>query len=235
MTARATYDFTGATALVTGGTSGIGHAIATKLRDAGATVTTTGRKPQAADYSVDLEGIAYHQLELTDRAGIQELAADFSTLDILVNNAGAIFAGGLDESTPDGFRATVDLNLFGPFELTSALHGALARSTAKGGACVVGLSSLSTVRAVPMVPAYGAAKSGVLSMTRNFANTSWTWQVSGWQWLRSTVDVSGPCPTFRRLRQASLFFYRIERALRRHIGSVNRLQIIVAAAEFRQA
>jgi hypothetical protein len=48
------------------------------------------------------------------------------------------------------------------------------------------------------------------------------------------LTLSGPCPTFRR-RQASLFFYRIERALRRHIGSVNRLQIIVAAAEFRQA
>ena len=76
MTARATYDFTGSTALVTGGTSGIGHSIATKLRDAGATVTTTGRKPQAADYGVDLDGITYHQLEFTDRAGIQELAAD---------------------------------------------------------------------------------------------------------------------------------------------------------------
>ncbi|BBZ36255.1 SDR family NAD(P)-dependent oxidoreductase [Mycolicibacterium confluentis] len=169
MTARATYDFTGTTALVTGGTSGIGHSIATKLRDAGATVTTTGRKPQAADYGVDLDGITYHQLELTDRAGIQELAAGFSTLDILVNNAGAIFAGGLDESTPDGFRATVDLNLFGPFELTTALYAALAKSAAPGGASVVGLSSLSTVRAVPMVPAYGAAKSGVLAMTRNFA------------------------------------------------------------------
>jgi NAD(P)-dependent dehydrogenase (short-subunit alcohol dehydrogenase family) len=169
MTARATYDFTGATALVTGGTSGIGHSIVSKLRDAGAAVTTTGRKPQAADYAVDLEGIEYRQLELTDRTAIQDLAAGFNTLDILVNNAGAIFASGLDESTPDGFRATVDLNLFGPFELTTALHAALVRSTAKGGASVVGLSSLSTVRAVPMVPAYGAAKSGVLSMTRNFA------------------------------------------------------------------
>ena len=169
MTSRATYDFTGSTALVTGGTSGIGHAIATKLRDAGAAVTTTGRKPQAADYAVDLDGITYHQLELTDRAGIAELAGSFATLDILVNNAGAIFAGGMDESTPDGFRATVDLNLFGPFELTTALHDALARSAAPGGASVVGLSSLSTVRAVPMVPAYGAAKSGVLAMTRNFA------------------------------------------------------------------
>ncbi len=170
MTARATYDFTGATALVTGGTSGIGHAIVSKLRDAGAAVTTTGRKPQAADYAVDLEGIEYRQLELTDRTGIRDLAGEFNTLDILVNNAGAIFAGGLDESTPDGFRATVDLNLFGPYELSIALHDALARSTAKGGASVVGLSSLSTVRAVPMVPAYGAAKkSGVLSMTRNFA------------------------------------------------------------------
>jgi len=169
MTNRATYDFTDATALITGGTSGIGHAIATKLRDAGAAVTITGRKPQPSDYATELAGMTYRQLELTDRAGIAELASDFTSLDILVNNAGGIFAGGMDESTPDGFRATVDQNLFGPYELTDALHNALANSTAAGGASVVGLTSLSTVRAIPMVPAYAAAKSGMLAMTRNFA------------------------------------------------------------------
>jgi NAD(P)-dependent dehydrogenase (short-subunit alcohol dehydrogenase family) len=169
MTNCATYDFTGTTALVTGGTSGIGNSIATKLRDAGAAVTITGRKPQPNDYSTDLEGMTYYQLELTDRAAIEGLAGGFTGLDILVNNAGGIFAGGLDESTPEGFRATVDQNLFAPFELTTALHSALCKSTAAGGASVVGLTSLSTVLAVPMVPAYGAAKSGMLAMTRNFA------------------------------------------------------------------
>ena len=49
-------------------------------------------------------------------------------------------------------------------------------------------------------------------VTRNFANTSWTWQVSGWQWPRRLrLTLSGPCPTFRRLNQASLFSIDVRR------------------------
>ncbi len=66
MTNRASFDFTGATALVTGGTSGIGHATATLLRDCGAEVTITGTKPSTGDYDVDLGGMTYRQLSVTD-------------------------------------------------------------------------------------------------------------------------------------------------------------------------
>jgi 3-oxoacyl-[acyl-carrier protein] reductase len=169
MTARVSFDFTGTEVLVTGGTSGIGHATATLFRDAGADVTITGTKPAAADYDKDLSGMAYRQLRITDPESVDALAQAFARLDVLVNNAGANFPGGLDESKPDGFDASVALNLIGPYRLTVALYRALRSSTAAGGASVVNVASMSALRAVPLVPGYGAAKAGVVCITRNLA------------------------------------------------------------------
>ena len=166
MTARATFDFTGTEVLITGGTSGIGHATATLFRDAGAAVTVTGTKAEAGDYDTDLTGMTYRQLILSDTNSIDELVSTTSTLDVLVNNAGANFPGGLNEADPDGFEASVALNLTAPYRLTVGLRKALAAS---GGASVVFLSSLSALRAVTMVPGYGAAKAGIASLTHNLA------------------------------------------------------------------
>jgi 3-oxoacyl-[acyl-carrier protein] reductase len=169
MTARVGFDFTGTAALITGGTSGIGHAAAVLFRDAGAEVTITGTKPAATDYDVDLSGMDYHQLQITDHDSVDGLAGTVERLDVLVNNAGANFPGGLDESKPDGFEASVGLNLTGPYRLTVGLYRALRASTAAGGASVVNLASMSALRAVPLVPGYGAAKAGIVGITRNLA------------------------------------------------------------------
>jgi len=169
MTARLTFDFTGTRALVTGATSGIGHAVALILRDAGAKVTVTGTKSAAGDYDTDLSGMTYRRLVLTEPDSIAELAAAIDELDVLVNNAGANFPGGLDESHPDGFDASVELNLVGPYRLTVALRRALKASGAPGGASVVNLASMSALRAVTVVPGYSAAKSGIINLTRNLA------------------------------------------------------------------
>ncbi|OBF91098.1 oxidoreductase [Mycobacterium sp. 852014-52450_SCH5900713] len=169
MTARVSFDFTGTTALITGATSGIGHATAMLFRDAGARVAITGTKPAADDYEVDLSGMDYHQLQISDPDSVDALADKFTRLDVLVNNAGANFPGGLDESRPDGFEASVALNLTGPYRLTVGLYRALKASTAAGGASVVNLASMSALRAVPLVPGYGAAKAGIVCITRNLA------------------------------------------------------------------
>lgn len=169
MTARVNFDFTGTTALITGGTSGIGHATATLFRDAGAEVTITGTRPAATDYDTDLTGMAYRQLVITDHESVDAVAESFGSLDVLVNNAGANFPGGLDESTPDGFDASVSVNLTGPYRLTVGLYRALRASTAAGGASIVNLASMSALRAVPLVPGYGAAKAGIICITRNLA------------------------------------------------------------------
>jgi 3-oxoacyl-[acyl-carrier protein] reductase len=169
MTALVAFDFTGTRALITGGTSGIGHATAVLLRDAGAEVSITGTRTGGEDYDTDLSGMTYVQLVLTDPASVDALAGRFDTLDVLVNNAGANFPGGLDESAPDGFDASVALNLNGSYRLTVALRRALKASTATGGASVVNLASMSALRAVTMVPGYSAAKAGTIALTRLLA------------------------------------------------------------------
>ncbi len=113
--------------------------------------------------------MAYHQLQITDPDSVDALARSFTLLDVLFNNAGANFPGGLDESKPDGFDASVALNLTGPYRLTAGLYKALKASTAPAGASVVNLASMSALRAVPLVPGYGAAKAAVICVTRNLA------------------------------------------------------------------
>jgi len=163
------FDFTGAAVLVTGGTSGIGHAIATTFADAGARVTVTGRRPDAADYDTDLDGFDYHPLEITDAASVDALAASLPDLDVLVNNAGANFPDGRDEWEPNAFAAAVGVNLMGPMRLTVGCHALLAASALGGGASVISIVSMSAFRAVPIVPGYGSAKAGLMTLTRNLA------------------------------------------------------------------
>ena len=184
MTGRVSFDFTGTRALVTGGTSGIGHAVARLLCDAGATVTVTGTREAAADYDTDLAGLAYRRLILTDPDSVAAVASEITELDILINNAGANFPGGLDESDPDGFDASVALNLGGHYRLTVALHRALKASTARGGASVVNLASISALRAVTLVPGYSAAKAGLINLTRNLAV----------KWARDGIRVNAVAP-----------------------------------------
>ena len=139
------------------------------LGDAGADVTITGTRSSQGDYQTDLSGMSYAQLVLTDPASIDALKERFDALDVLINNAGANFPGGLDESAPDGFDASVALNLNGTYRLTVAMRRALKASTAPGGAAVVNLSSMSALRAVTLVPGYSAAKAGIIALTRTLA------------------------------------------------------------------
>lgn len=165
----ATFDFTGARVLVTGGTSGIGHAIATGFAAAGATVVVTGTRSAADDYDVDLAGFDYRRMQLTDSESVDELVESLEALDVLVNNAGANLPGDLDEWSPEGFAASVELNLVGPMRLTTASRRLLFASALPGGASVVNLSSMTAFRGTPVVPGYGSAKAGVVTWTANLA------------------------------------------------------------------
>jgi NAD(P)-dependent dehydrogenase (short-subunit alcohol dehydrogenase family) len=181
---HAGFDFSGASVLVTGGTSGIGHAIASRFADAGASVTVTGTRPGAADYDTELSRFDYRQLETTDPGSVDAVAAGLDRLDVLVNNAGANFPGGRDEWDPDVFETAIQLNLNGPMRLTMACKPLLAASTLEGGASVVSIVSLSAMRSVPVVPGYGAAKAGLITLTSNLARL----------WARQGIRVNAVAP-----------------------------------------
>lgn len=169
---RCTFDFRGAAVLVTGGTAGIGYAIATAFADAGAAVTITGTRPAPADYSedgVELDRFAFESVDTRDEEAIDRLATGFDRLDVLVNNAGTPYPGGLDEWTPDGFAASLDTNLKGAVRLSLGLRGALGASDLEGGASVVNIVSMAAFRGVPAVPGYSASKAALIATTRNMA------------------------------------------------------------------
>jgi len=167
--AKVAYDFSGCRVLVTGGSSGIGAGIARAFLRAEADVAITGTRPSASDYDRDLSAYGYHQLRMTDADAIRRVADSLEGLDVLVNNAGENLPGGRNEWEPDVFEESVAINLFGAFRMSAACKQKLAASALEGGASIINLASMSSFFAVPIVPGYGAAKAGVVQMTKNLA------------------------------------------------------------------
>ncbi len=163
------FDFAGAHVLVTGGTAGIGNTIAHAFVDANARVTITGTKASADEYSADLAEFVYRQCRMTDTTDIEAVAASLDRLDVLVNNAGQNLPGGRSEYEPDVFEETVSINLFGAFRMASATRDLLASSDLDGGANVINAASMASFFGIEMVPGYGAAKAGIVQLTKTLA------------------------------------------------------------------
>jgi len=162
------YDYAGATALVTGGSSGIGLACATAYRDAGARVIITGRRETAAEYETDLSGMDYRPLDVADRDALYALGASLGELDILVNNAGG--AQG-NEWEADAFDQSIEVNLSSVFHLSSACKELLAASEFPGGASIIGIASMTSYFGSEWTPGYGPAKAGLVQMMKTFGMT----------------------------------------------------------------
>lgn len=183
----ATFDYTGANVLVTGASSGIGHAIATAFADAGAKVIGTGTRPGVEDYpDTDLRAITYRQCHLADPDSIAALVESLGELDILINNAGGPYPTRKDEWTPEGYVDSVTANMFGPARITLGCHELLKASTAPGGASVVSIVSMSAFRAAASVPGYGSSKAGLVSFTMDLAN----------RWAADGIRVNTVAPGF---------------------------------------
>lgn len=157
-------DFSGQSALVTGGTNGIGYAIARAFRDTGADVTVTGTRPAASDYGNDLSGFRYHQALMEDRASVDAMISETPRLDILVNNAGT-FVDPPEGLSPEGFEMNMDINLNSVFRICQGLRGQLR--TRPG--CIVNIASMYSYFGSPGGPAYGASKSAIVNLTKSLA------------------------------------------------------------------
>ena len=163
------FDYHGCRVLVTGGSNGIGLAIARAYRDAGAEVTITGTQASAADYEAELSAFDYRQLDQRDRAETSRLAASMDELDILVNNAGVSFPGGQDEYEPEVFEESLRINLSAGFQLAVGCREALSRSKLPGGASVIGIASMTSYFGLAMIPGYGASKAAVVQLAKTLA------------------------------------------------------------------
>ncbi|HQZ95697.1 MAG TPA: SDR family oxidoreductase [Pyrinomonadaceae bacterium] len=154
-------------AVVTGGTKGIGYAIAEKLLDAGASVFICGRTVSAVEGALKtlaLRGKAVgRSCDVRNDEQVRSILADcervLGGVDILVNNAGiGIMGKTVEQITPDEFRQTVETNLFGVYY---ACHYAVPLMKIRGGGYIINISSLAGQNAHPKMAAYNASKFGL--------------------------------------------------------------------------
>ncbi len=163
------FDYSGCQVLVTGGSNGIGNAIAEAYAAAGAEVIITGTRARPQEYEHDLSAFRYHCLDVRDREATTELARNIEALDILVNNAGGAFPGGGDEYDWQVFEESLRINLGAVFQLSTLLREVLEKSTIPGGASVIGIASLTSFFGLEMIPGYGASKAGLAQLTKTLA------------------------------------------------------------------
>ena len=173
------FSLAGRTALITGGSRGIGRMIAAGFLQAGARVYISARKAEACDATAlqlsALGPCVSLPADVSTEAGMRALVAAYSAreshLDILVNNAGAAWGAPFDEFPEAGWDKVVDLNLKSPFFLTQALHGQLLAGAARGHcAKVIHIASIDGVSVNPQETySYAASKAGLIHLTRRMA------------------------------------------------------------------
>lgn len=156
------------TALVTGGTAGIGLACARLLAREGAAVVITGRDPvrgtqAAADIGGDVEFV---RADLADLESVKTLVREAGDVDIIVNNAASFPSALTIEQDITSFEAIFDTNVRGAYSLVAQLvPGMLAR----GHGSIVNVTSLVASKGVPSASGYSASKAALESLTRTWA------------------------------------------------------------------
>ena len=165
----------GKTAVVTGGSRGIGLGIAQRLVAEGARVCLTARKPEPLAEAVAALGGPDHAIAVAGNAGdadhraetIEATLAAFGSLDLLVNNAGINpVYGPLLDLDLDAARKTVEVNCLGALAWVQAAHRAWL---GEHGGAVVNIASVAGVRPAPGLAIYGASKAMLISLTRDLA------------------------------------------------------------------
>lgn len=160
-----------ARALVTGATGGLGRAIAQRLGRDGIDVIVhgrdAGRGQQAVAEIEQLGGNAtFIAADISEAAGVEQLAAAAGEIDVLVNNAGFSWFGPTADLAPETFDALFASNVRAPYFLVAAFAPAMA---ARGSGSIINISSMAGRIGLPAAAAYGATKGALESLTRAWA------------------------------------------------------------------
>ncbi len=161
-------DLTGKAAIVTGGSKGIGRAIAEALVQVGVDVCISARKRSEIDETVAslaslkqgrVTGIVGDVRDHSQvKAVFERTISQFGGVDILINNAGIGTFAKVEEMAPDDFRAVLETNLFGVYY---CCHEAIPLMKQRGGGYIINISSLAGTNAHPQMAAYNASKFGL--------------------------------------------------------------------------
>jgi NAD(P)-dependent dehydrogenase (short-subunit alcohol dehydrogenase family) len=164
-------DFQSHVVLVTGGTRGVGRAIAKAFLKAGAAVIVCGRTPPEEALAAGENQAEFLPADVRDPAEVESLIAtierEHGRLDVLVNNAGGSPAADPATASPRFSDAIIRLNLFAPLIVSQAAYRLMSRQ--ETGGAIINISSISATRPSPTTAAYAAAKAGLLNLTGSLA------------------------------------------------------------------
>jgi NAD(P)-dependent dehydrogenase (short-subunit alcohol dehydrogenase family) len=227
------FDLERRTALVTGGSRGLGEEMAEGLAEAGAAVMLVARRAEWLDPAVDrfrgrgfrCEGLL---ADAADPAGVEDAVRKtveaFGRIDVLINNAGVTWGQPAEDMPIEKWRSVIDINLTGAFLFAQAAGREMIR---QGGGSIVNVASIAGLSAMsPMVPAAGyvASKGGLLALTRELAA----------QWARHGIRVNAIAPGFFPSRMTEKVLGRAQAEIESRIpmGRVGRTGELKGAAVF---
>lgn len=161
----------GRTALVTGGTSGIGRACVERLCAEGMTVVFTGRNEERGAAVTDVTGAVFLRCDArdrtaSDRAVEQAVELGGGRLDVLVANAGIIMSGSIEETPEEAFRELLEVNLTSLFRTSRACFAPMKE---QGRGSMIHIASDTGVRGIHGIAAYSVTKAGVVCVSELFA------------------------------------------------------------------
>jgi gluconate 5-dehydrogenase len=193
------FDVTGKRVLITGGTHGLGMAMAKGLGHAGATIIINGHTQEKMDSalaSYKKEGIRAHGylFDVTNEARVEEnihkIEQEVGPIDVLINNAGIIMRVPILEMNAEDFRKVIDVDLTGPFIVSKHVgKKMIERRSGK----IINLCSMMSELGRNTVTAYAAAKGGLKMLTKNMAT----------EWAKYNIQVNGIGPGYFATEQTA--------------------------------
>jgi len=190
------FSLEGKTAIVTGGGTGIGKSIALEFARAGADVAICSRKQEHLDPVVKaiqqtgkraFATVVDVRQEEQVKATVERAVAEWGRLDVMVNNAGASFRSKPEDISPNGWNTVVNINLTGVF--LGCKWAGRQMMAQPGGGVIINIASVAGVYGSTAMPHYGAAKAGVIMLTRELG-TAW-----GRKGVRVNCIAPGPVET----------------------------------------